>query len=85
MKLKELLTIIEPETKTNIELNILGNKGLNSKGQFEVHMVLDGTKSRYNEYENYEVNRIEPDYDEYYDEKIISIYLFDNEIFDMKE
>lgn len=83
MKLKELLNIIEPDV--NVELNILGNKGLNSKGQFEVYMVLDGTKSRYNEYENYEVNRIEPDYDEYYDEKIISIYLFDNEIFDIKE
>lgn len=83
MKLKELLTIIEPET--NIELNILGNKGLNSKGQFEVYMLLDGTESRYDEYGNYEINRIEPDYDEYYDEKIISIYLFDNEIFDIKE
>lgn len=83
MKLKELLTIIEPET--NVELNILSNKGLNSKGQFEVYMILDGTESRYDEYGNYEINRIEPDYDEYYGEKIISIYLFNNEIFDMKE
>lgn len=83
MKLKELLNIIEPDV--NVELNILGNKGLNSKGQFEVYMVLDGTKSRYDEYGNYEVNRIEPDYDEYYDEKIISIYLSNSDIFNIKE
>lgn len=83
MKLKELLTIIEPET--NIELNILGNKGLNSKGQFEVYMLLDGTESRYEEYGDYEINRIEPDYDEYYDEKNINIYLFDNKILNMED
>lgn len=83
MKLKELLTIIDSDV--NIELNILGNKGLNSKGQFEVYMLLDGTESRYDEYRNYEINRIEPDYDEYYDEKIISIYIFNSEIFEMED
>lgn len=83
MKLKELLTIIDSDV--NIELNILGNKGLNSKGQFEVYMLLDGTESLYDEYGNYEINRIEPDYDEYYDEKIISIYIFNSEIFEMED
>lgn len=83
MKLKELLTIIDSDV--NIELNILGNKGLNSKGQFEVYMLLDGTESRYDEYRNYEINRMEPDYDEYYDEKIISIYIFNSEIFEMED
>ena len=83
MKLKELLTIIDSDV--NIELNILGDKGLNSKSQFEVYMLLDGTESRYDEYGNYEINRIEPDYDEYYDEKIINIYIFNSEIFEMED
>ena len=83
MKLKELLTVIN--TDTNIELHILKDRGLNERGQFEVYMILDGTKSRYKQYGNYEINWIEPDYDEYYNKTNISIYLFNSEIFELED
>ena len=83
MKLKELLTVIN--TDTNIELHILKDIELNERGQFEVYMILDGTKSRYKQYGNYEINWIEPDYDEYYNKTNISIYLFNSEIFELED
>lgn len=78
MKFKELATVIKEYEDFDIYV-------VHPINMVQVIKSEVGNNESVEKYGNYEINRIEPDYDEYYDKKVINIYLFDNEIFDIKE